>query len=66
MKLDKTNLGESGYAGEELLQGTSELKRKCYCVKKTVDEDIFTLEQALEAYQVSKEDYLKYLINDSF
>ena len=63
MILDKTLLCEAGYVGEELIKdsGISDLDRKCYCVDISVREDIFTLAEALEAYQVTEEQFRKYM-----
>lgn len=62
MYFDKTKLCEAGYNGEELLHdsGISELKRKCFVIKEVVEEGCFTLEEALKAYEVSKEEFDKY------
>jgi hypothetical protein len=38
----------------------SPLERKCFVVKQTVSDGDFTLEEALEAYDVSKEDFENY------
>ena len=63
MHLDKSTQREEAYIGEELLS-TSEISpidRKCFVVKQTVTDGDFTLEEALEAYGVTKEDFEKYL-----
>jgi hypothetical protein len=56
---DNTNLTESGYIAEELMI-TDELTRKCKTVKLTVQDGDFTLVEALEVYEISKEDFLKF------
>ena len=63
MHLDKSILREEGYIGEELMKGSgvSDLERKCFVIKQTVTDGDLTLEQALEAYGVSKEEFTKYL-----
>lgn len=61
--MDKKFLCEAGYVGEELIEesGISEISRKCYCVDICIREDIFTLAEALEAYQVTEEQFRKYI-----
>ena len=54
-------MGDCGHIGEELLLGIPEWKNKGFVVEKVIEEDYFTLEEALEAYQLSMEDYQKYL-----
>jgi hypothetical protein len=56
-------VGDSGYIGEELLSGVSELESKCRVIKMCIDDNTFTLSEALEAYEVSSEDYENYLLN---
>jgi hypothetical protein len=65
MHLDKSILKEEAYTGEELMldSGISDLDRKCFVIKQTVTDGDFTLEEALEAYGVAKEDFNKYLTN---
>lgn len=59
MLLLNSNLTESGYIGEELML-TDELTRKCKIVRLTVQDGDFTLDEALDVYEVSKDDFLKF------
>jgi hypothetical protein len=63
MHLDKSLLKEEGYLADELIaeSGISPLDRKCFVVRQTIADGDFTLEEALEAYGVTKEEYTKYL-----
>ena len=54
-------VGESGWVAEELMSGVSDLEQKCKVIKMCLDDNTFTLEEALEAYEVSLEDYENYL-----
>lgn len=55
--------GDSGSAGEELLAETPEraLEAKCEVIRTCVLQEIFSLQEALEAYQVSPQAYADYL-----
>lgn len=68
MYLDKSILKEEGYTGEELIaeSGISPLDRKCFVVKQTVMDGDFTLEEALDAYGATKEEFSKYLTKHNF
>ena len=63
MQLDRSSQNEEAHIGEDLLASStmSPLERKCFVVKQTVTDGDFNLEEALEAYDVSKEDFEKYL-----
>jgi hypothetical protein len=62
MFLDKSSLTESGYIAEDLLDGKLEdLSRKCFVIRQTIHDGDFTLEEALKLYQVSEDDYKKFL-----
>jgi hypothetical protein len=52
-------MGDHGYIGEELLGDNPEyeLERKCLVVYQSVRDDYFSLDEALKAYEVSREDY---------
>jgi len=58
-------MGDAGYIGEELWDNSpeSELEHLCYVVHKTIVDGIFTIEEALDVYQLCKEDYENYLKN---
>lgn len=61
MLTNRTSLKEEAYIGEELLNETSDLERKCLVVRQCVRDGDFSLEEALSLYEVSKEDYEKFL-----
>ncbi len=63
MQLDKSKLKEEAYIGEELMEDSnmSKLDRKCFVVRQTVADGDFTLEEALNAYEVSREDFYNYI-----
>lgn len=61
MILDRNKYSESGYIAEELMEGVNKAWQRCCSIKSTTDRGVFPMETALEAYQVSKEDYERYL-----
>lgn len=66
MPIDKSSLGimgDSGTAGQELLDDSpvTDLERKCRVIRTCVLEEIFSLQEALEAYQVTPQAYADYL-----
>jgi len=62
---DKSKFKESAYIGEELFRNEADEKEhQCMIVHKTVNDGVFTLEEALKAYEVSPEDYKGYLTKD--
>jgi len=57
---------ESAHIGEELMQdSTLELKRRCATVFKMVTQQVFTMDEALEAYDVPQQTYLNYVAGNS-
>lgn len=58
-------MGDAGYIGEELWDSSpeAELEHLCFVVHKSITEGYFTVEEALDAYKLSKEDYENYLKN---
>ena len=56
-------MGDSGYIATELLQGRSALENKCFVVQQTVNDGTFSLEEALNAYGVSDQEFASYIIN---
>jgi hypothetical protein len=62
MQLDKSILKEEAYIGEELaVDGVAKLDRKCFVVRQAVADGDFTLEEALLAYGVTREDFYNYI-----
>ncbi|GGB19964.1 hypothetical protein [Puia dinghuensis] len=63
MQLDKSILKEEAHIGEELMadSNVSQLERKCFVVRQAVADGDFTLEEALAAYGVAREDFNNYL-----
>lgn len=55
----KTN--DPGTVAEELLQDVDPLEEKCKIVRQAVQDGDITIIQALEAYGVTKEQYINYL-----
>jgi hypothetical protein len=66
MLLDRNKHRESAYIGEELF-GDPEKERmhKCMVAEQTIADGDFSLEEALEAYAVSKEEYEDYIADKS-
>ena len=54
--------GDSGYIAEALMKGSlSDHDRKCIMVLKTVDDKDFSLEEALQVYDLSLADFEGYV-----
>lgn len=53
--------GDDGSVGEELLAGISEIEEKCRAVRQSVNEEYFSLEEALKIYGVTLEQYRDYI-----
>ena len=55
--------GDHPSIGQELLDDSplSDIDRKCMSIKKCVEDADFSLEYALEIYEVSKEDYTDFI-----
>jgi hypothetical protein len=55
--------GDSGIVGSELFNGKEdELDRKISVIRRTISDKDFTLNEALEAYGVTEQEYTQYLI----
>jgi hypothetical protein len=66
MLLDRNKHQESGYIGEELFSDPErDRMHKCMVVEQTIADGDFSLDEALEAYVVSKEEYEGYIANKS-
>lgn len=63
MSLNKSNLHEMAHIGEELVTDSplSELDRKCLIVKESVQDEDFTLDEALKVYGLSRKDYENFI-----
>ena len=58
---------ESAHIGEELMDDSAlELKRRCSTVHKMVSNQMFTLEEALEAYDVPMTAYFNFIAGNTF
>ncbi len=57
--LDRKKYNEFGE--EDLINPELELQHTCQCVHDCIKDKDFTLEEALEAYKISKEDYEEFL-----
>jgi hypothetical protein len=65
MLLDKSKLKESAYIGEELFRNEEDEKEhQCMIVRKTVEDGVFKLEEALKAYEINLVDYQEYLLKN--
>jgi len=57
--------GDSGYIAEELLQGKlSDNDRRCIVALKTIGDKDFTVEEALQVYDVSMQDLEDFFIRN--
>jgi hypothetical protein len=66
MLLDRKKYTESAYIGEELLsEHSNERERKCMVVEQTITDGDFSFDEALEAYQVSREEYEAFIARKS-
>jgi hypothetical protein len=64
--LDRNKYTESAYIGEELFGDPErERLRKCMVVEQTITDGDFSLDEALEAYQVDKEEYEEFVAKKS-
>ena len=63
MSSDKSNLNEMAHIGEELVTDSSlsDLDRKCLIVKESVQDEDFTLDEALKVYGLSRKDYENFI-----
>jgi hypothetical protein len=65
MLLNKSHLKEEGYLADELIaeSGISSLDRKCIVARQAIADGDFSLDQALEAYGLTKEQYSTFIAN---
>jgi hypothetical protein len=54
---------DDGSIGEELLSNIPEIEEKCRAVRQAVAEKYFSLDEALEIYKVTSEEYGDFLLN---
>lgn len=59
---DNKNTGDAGHIGLELLENVPETEQRCFAATKAMKEGYFSLDDALETYEITREDYVKYLI----
>ncbi|HEY4832739.1 MAG TPA: hypothetical protein VIH61_09305 [Waddliaceae bacterium] len=57
--MNKSHFKEEGYLADELIaeSGISSLDRKCIVTRQAIADGDFSLNQALEAYDLTKEQY---------
>ena len=55
------NAGDDGSVGEELLMSVPEIEQQCWAVRQAVNGKYFTLEEALNLYKLTLEQYRDYL-----
>lgn len=53
--------GDDASVGEELLAAIPEIEERCRAVRQAVDGRYFSLDEALEIYKVTREQYVDYL-----
>jgi hypothetical protein len=57
--------GESGWIAEEIFgDATLNMRSKCLAIDDQIDRGVLNLEEALEVYEVSAEDYLNFYIKE--
>lgn len=56
-------IGDEGYIAEDLLANDRELEGWCKAVQKSTREGYFSINDALSLYQVTKFQYLVYLLH---
>jgi len=61
MNFKNLNIGESPCDLFDNESKEDEMNGKCFAIYKTITDDIFSIEEALEAYQVDKTYFIKYL-----
>src|SRR5271165_7035863 len=63
MSEKKINNGELGWIAEEIFQDPSlDLYNKCQVIDQQIADGVMELNDALEVYEVTMEDYLRYFI----
>src|SRR6185312_5804481 len=66
MLLDRKKYSGFGYIQDELsLSAEKELFHKCTVAEQSISDGDFSIDEALEAYQLSKEDYDSYIAKKS-
>jgi hypothetical protein len=64
MHLENSLTGDAGHIGLELLESAPpETEQKCYAIEKSVREGYLSLDEALDAYEVEKQDFINFLLN---
>ena len=62
--MKKNKRGEAGWIAEEIFSDPAlKLHSTCASIERTIENGILSLEDALEIYEVSSEDYSNYLKN---
>lgn len=66
MKKTTHNLTESAHVGEELLGGArGDLYRKCWVAKQSLQDGLFSLDEALENIGISREQYEEFIAQNT-
>lgn len=66
MLLDRKKYSEFGFIGEELFSNSEDDRvHKCMVAEQTIADGDFSLDEALEAYQLTKEEYENYVAKKS-
>ena len=67
MLTDNENLKEQGFIGDEIFQTKEkEIEHLCRIIQSTVERKVFTLDEALAAYEVSLKDYELHLARNFY
>ena len=65
MSEKKTRAGESGWIAEEIFENEAlNLRSKCLAIDDQINRGVLDLEDALQVYEVSMEDYMVFFINE--
>ena len=65
MLTDNENFKEEGFLGDEtFLSREKEVAHLCRIIQSTVERRVFTFQQALDAYEVTREEYDRFLANN--
>jgi hypothetical protein len=64
MSADDNMRGDAGHIALELLEGgPPEIEQRCFAARKAIEEGYLSLDEALEAYEIEKSDFVNYLLN---
>jgi hypothetical protein len=65
MSEKRSKRGEAGWVAEEMFENASlKLRSKCLAIDDQIERGVLNLEDALEVYEVSANDYLNFYISE--